>query len=57
MNSTPHHDPLAIYGLLTEDDLRDDDDPILDSLPARRSQVDADRLLRILDELEKEAAQ
>jgi hypothetical protein len=55
MNSAPHHDPLALYGLLTEDELRDDDD--LDHAPARRSQVDADRLLRILDELEKEAAQ
>lgn len=57
MNSDRRNpDPLALYGLLTEDDLLDDD-PILDSLPARRSQVDADRLLRILDELEKEAAQ
>ena len=47
-----NHDPLAIEGLVDEYDLRDDD-PILDNLPARRSQVDADRLLAILDELER----
>jgi hypothetical protein len=30
-------------------------DPRAENLPARRSQVDADRLLQLLDELEREA--
>jgi hypothetical protein len=51
-----HRDPLAIEGLVEAYDLREAD-PILDHAPAVRSKVDADRLLRILDELEKEGAQ
>lgn len=49
-------EPLAIEGLVDEYDRRDAD-PILDHAPAIRSKVDADRLLRILDELAREDAQ
>ena len=49
-------EPLAIEGLVDEYALRDAD-PILDHAPAVRSKVDADRLLRILDELAREDAQ
>lgn len=42
--------------LVSEDALRDAD-PILDHAPAIRSKVDADRLLRLLDELAREDAQ
>ena len=48
--------PLEVE-LLVDEHARRDADPILDHPPARRSKVDADRLLRILDELEKENAQ
>lgn len=55
---TRHHEPVALDGLLTGDQRRTDDDEdfggdplLLDRLPARRSKVDADRLLRLLDEL------
>lgn len=44
--------PLAIEQLLSDDERRDSD-PILDSLPAVRSKTDADRLLAILDEIER----
>ena len=50
------NEPLEVE-LLVKEDARRDADPILDHAPARRSKVDADRLLRILDELAKEAAQ
>ena len=48
--------PLEVELLLPEH-ARRDADPILDHAPARRSKVDADRLLAILNELEKEDAQ
>jgi hypothetical protein len=54
--SMQDREPLLIETLVSEDDRRDAD-PILDHVPALRSKVDADRLLRTLDELEKEAAQ
>ena len=51
-----HREPLAIEGLVDKYDPREAD-PILDHAPAVRSKVDADRLLRILDELAREDAQ
>jgi hypothetical protein len=60
MSATTHNDrtpqPLAIEGLVSDYDLREAD-PIFDHAPARRSKSDADRLLRILDELAGEDAQ
>jgi hypothetical protein len=48
--------PLEVE-LLVDEHARRDADPILDHAPARRSKVDSDRLLAILNELEKEDAQ
>ena len=47
---------LAIEGTVDEYDRREAD-PILDHAPAVRSKVDADRLLRLLDDLASEDAQ
>ena len=42
----------SLLAAVTDDDLDDDIDPcLLDRLPRRRSQTDADNLLRILDEI------
>ena len=44
----------SLLAAVTDDDLDDDIDPcLLDRLPSRRSQTDADNLLRILDEIER----
>ena len=48
--------PLPLE-LLVSNDARRDADPILDHAPAVRSKLDSDRLLAILDELEREDAQ
>ena len=56
LDELEQRDPLAIEGLVEDYDLREAD-PILNHAPAVRSKVDADRLLRILNEIAREDAQ